>query len=90
MGGACVSVGLARVKESVTGDVCGWAGCVSVSGHGYGEMGFETGFFDGVEEDLVSGRVFAARFQTLVCPGMGCGMCLSLLDTSLQAILIRI
>jgi hypothetical protein len=90
MGGACVSVGQASVKESVSGDVCGWVGCVSVSGDGYGEMGFETGSFDGVEEDLVSGRVFAARFLTLVCPGMGCGMCLSRSNTSLQATLIRI
>jgi hypothetical protein len=63
---------------------------VNVSGHDYGEMGFETGFFDDVEEDLVSGHVFAARFLILVCPAMGCGMCLSLSDTSLQVILIRI
>ena len=83
-----MSVERASVKVNVSVAVCGWADFAIVSGGGFGGMDFESGFFAGEVEDWVSGRVFAARFLSLVCPGMGCGTCLSLLEVVLLATLI--
>ena len=72
-------------KESVSGAVCGWAGCASASGGGCGVMDFEICFSAVGAEDWVSGRVFAARCLNLACPATGFATCLSLSDGLSQA-----